>query len=72
MTWYFFIKKHDPDLLDYECEKLLWENTSYPFGDVKKICKQILAAIRAEKNNVKRCEFCLNKLPHHSTGCVRK
>jgi len=53
-----------------EAEQLLWGETCYPFGDVKRIVGQLRSAIRAHRNRIRRCDLCNWQHPYHVAGCL--
>ena len=55
-----------------ELEQLLWGETCYPFGDVKRIVHQLRSAVRAHRKGIRRCELCGWQYPHHVPGCPEK
>lgn len=53
-----------------EMEYALWNETAYPFAEMKTLYKQIASYARAKKGNISRCELCGQKNSYHVHGCL--
>lgn len=70
MTWLDLVKRFDPSISNEAIEYILWNETSFPMGGIRMIVYQIRSALRARKNNIRRCEMCGYKIPFHDKGCI--
>jgi len=71
MTWGQLIDRlagHPVD--ERQAEQLLWCETCYPFGDVKRIVQQLRSAVRAHRKGILRCDLCNWQYPYHVPGCL--
>ena len=72
MKWIDFMRIYDKNITEEMAEYILWNETAFPFSDIKMTVRQIRSAIRSGLNKVKRCELCGAKQPFHSHGCLAK
>jgi hypothetical protein len=73
MTWIEFVKFYEPNITDDNADFILWNESAFPMTtDLKFISKQIYSAVRAMKNNIKRCCLCSMKYPYHKQGCLER
>ena len=69
-TWGDFMETFAPHLSEEVREIFLWEWTAFPMADIKTITRQYRSAIRAHRNQIKRCEMCGWKEPNHQAYCL--
>lgn len=68
-TWLEFAQVYEPTINNEMVTYLLWNETAYPFGNLKIHTSQLRRAIRAHKNRIDTCEMCGHKSPYHRKGC---
>ena len=72
MTWLDFMKYYYPEMDGKTAHYILWEETAYPFSDIRTTVYQIRSAIRAGINKINRCDACGMKIPFHNHRCSLK
>ena len=69
MKWIDFMKYYDSEI-DEKTAYILWNETAFPFSDLRMTTYQIRSAIRSRLNKIKRCGMCGMKIPFHKHGCL--
>ena len=41
MTWIDLVREYFPDAADSECDRLLWNDTCFPFGTIEQVQAQL-------------------------------
>jgi len=72
MTWLNFMKQYDNSIDEKVADYLLFNETAFPFSDLKITTYQLRSAIRARKNNIQRCEICGQNLNFHKFNCLER
>ncbi len=72
MKWIDFMRYYDKSITDEIVDFILWNETAFPFTDLKTTVCQIRRSIRAAKNKINRCDLCGNKIPFHHRKCMNK
>ena len=70
MTWLEFMRYYNSGISEKVSNYILWNETAYPFSDLRMTLYQIRSSIRALNNNVKRCDACGMKHPFHKGTCL--
>ncbi len=70
MRWIDFMQYYDNSITHEVAEHILWDETAFPFSDLRYTLYQIRSAIRTRKNKINRCEMCGNKIPFHHHNCM--
>lgn len=70
MTYIELVQCFDSEISDQEADYILWNETAFPICSMRMTIYQVRRAVRAHKNEIRRCELCGMKHPYHSKGCL--
>lgn len=68
-TWIDIARLFDTEIPEDAISYLMWNETAYPFSDVRTTVYQLWSAIRAGRNSVRRCSLCSYAEPYHRKNC---
>jgi len=72
MTWLEFMRLYDYSIESDDANFILWNETAFPMGGIRMVSYQTRSAIRAAKNQIRRCWMCGFKFPYHKGYCLRR
>ena len=71
-TWMDVFRFFNLDIREDVADYILWNETAYPFSDVRQTLGQIKTALRAHKSDIRLCEFCGANEKYHKSYCLDK